>query len=350
MDKRKCFLLSFLAFLLFCLLVSCGQTAPDLTLIPQVGVVGVPESFPQAKDFFEELPEGASVRFSDDTVLSALGDNPVTLILTTKQGTSYLYHSVFTLVFDNDPPVIAGTSDLSAGVGEGVAYRSGIVVTDDVDPDPTLSVDTSLVDLSREGSYPVTYTATDFAGNASSVTVTLHIYREIVTKETLMSLIEKKLAPIIGVSMTTEEKARVVYQFVYQSVSYENKSDKSDWVRAAYYGLTSGYGDCFTYFALSKACFEYLGIENMDIQRTVGLVPERHYWNLVNLGNGQWYHFDACHLLDKQQPWGCLLTDAQLESYSKNRAYEDTGVKGYFYAFDGSAYPARAEKIITEVH
>ena len=350
MDKRKLFL-PVLTFLLFCLLVSCVQKAPKLTVLPKVGAVGVPESFPAAEEFFvEDLPAGASVRFSDDTSLSSLGDNPVTLILTTKQGKEYRYHSTFTLVFDTEPPVIAGVSDLSAGIGEGIAYRSGIVVTDDVDPEPVLSVDTSKVDPSREGSYPVIYTATDFAGNTSSRTATLHIYREIVTKSMVTQLLDKQLAPIIGVNMTTEEKVRVVYQFVYQSVSYENKSDKSDWVRAAYYGLTSGYGDCFTYFAVSKACFEYLGIENLDIQRTVGIVPERHYWNLVNLGNGQWYHFDACHLLDKQPPWGCLLTDAQLESYSKYRVYEDSGIDDYFYAFDGSAYPKRAETIITNIH
>lgn len=350
MDKRKLFL-PVLAFLLFCLLASCGQKAPDLTVIPRIGAVGVAESFPTAEEFFvEELPIGATVRFSDDTKLNALGENSVTLILTTKAGKEYRYHSTFTLVFDTEPPVIAGVSDLSAGVGEGVAYRSGIVVTDNVDPDPVLSVDTSHVDLSREGNYPVIYTATDFAGNTSSRTAMLHIYREIVTKSMVTQILDKKLAPIIGVNMTTEEKARVVYQFVYQSISYENKSDKSDWVRAAYYGLIGGYGDCFTYFAVSKACFEYLGIENRDIQRTVGIVPERHYWNLVNLGNNQWYHFDACHLLDKQPPWGCLLTDAQLASYSKHRTYEDTGIDDYFYAFDGSAYPKRAETIITNVY
>ena len=177
MDKRKIFL-PVLAFLLFCLLVSCAESAPDLTPIPRVGAVGVPESFPAPEDFFASIPEGASVRFAEGTNLSTLGKTKVTLILTTKTGKEYTYQSTFTLVWDNDPPLIAGVSDLSTGVGEGVAYRSGIVVTDDVDPAPVLSVDSSHVDLSRAGSYPVTYTATDFAGNKSSVTVTLHVYRE----------------------------------------------------------------------------------------------------------------------------------------------------------------------------
>ena len=348
MDKRKRFLIV-LAFLLFCLLVSCGESAPELTLVPQIGAVGVAESFPSPEDFFEELPLGATVSFLPDTKLNALGENRVTLILRTQGGREYLYHSTFTLVFDVEPPVISGTSDLSAGIGEGIAYRSGVSVSDTVDPNPTLTVDSSKVNLQKEGSYPVTYTATDFAGNSSSVTVTLRIYKDIITKEMLFGLLEQKLSPVIGKNMTVEEKVRVVYDFVYRSISYENRSDKSDWVRAAYYGLTTGYGDCFTYFSASKACFEYLGIENMDLQRTTGLVPERHYWNLVNLGNNRWYHFDACHLVDKKAPWGCLMTDAQLETYSKTRVYDATGTSNYFYAFDSSAYPARAMQIITEV-
>ncbi|MBQ7173124.1 MAG: transglutaminase domain-containing protein [Clostridia bacterium] len=348
---RSCIL--FLGILLFfSLFASCKaqQTAPEVKLIPQKGAIGVAESFPKAEDFFESLPAGATVRFSEDTKMDSIGQNRVTLILRTKDGKEFTYSSTFTLMFDDEAPVISGAKDLATVLGDGVAYRSGVTVTDNLDPAPVLSVNTDRVDLSRAGSYPVVYEAKDFAGNTSSVTVYLHVYRELVTKEMLNELLAKQLSPLIGVNMSTEERVRVVYQFVYQSISYQNDSDKSDWVRAAYYGLVNGYGDCFTYFALSKACFEYLGIENLDIQRTEGIVTERHYWNLVNLGNNTWYHFDACHLLDKLPPWGCLMTDAQLEAYSRSRAFETTGVKNYFYAFDGSAYPKRAETIITEVH
>lgn len=347
---RICILFLGLLLFSFCFTACRTTEAPQVVLIPQKGALGVAESFPTPEDFFKSLPEGATVRFSEDTNLNRLGENRVTLILRTKDGEEFSYFSTFTLLVDDEAPVILGAKDLSTVLGDGVAYRLGVSASDDVDPSPELTVNTDSVNLDREGVYPVVYTATDFAGNSSSVTVYLHVYRERVTLDMLNELLAKKLAPLISVNMTTETKARVVYQFVYQSMVYDNKSDKSDWVRAAYYGLTGGYGDCFSYFALSKACFEYLGIENMDIQRTEGLVPERHYWNLVNLGNDVWYHFDACHLLDKAQPWGCLLTDAQLEAYSRERVFEASGVTNYFYAYNGSAYPKRAETIITEVH
>ena len=67
---------------------------------------------------------------------------------------------------DTLPPQIMGVNHLAVFVGSTVSYRSGILVTDDTDPVPALSVDSSRVDLTTPGTYPVTYTATDRAGNA----------------------------------------------------------------------------------------------------------------------------------------------------------------------------------------
>ena len=110
--------------------------------------------------------------------------------------------------------------------------------------------------------------------------------------------------------------------------------------------LSSGSGDCFSYFALAKAFFERLGIENMDIQRTTGLTPDRHYWNYVNVGTKEepcWYYFDATHLNSADTGVsfnGSLLTEQQIMAYNKVRAH--------FYTFDHSGYPAAATEIITE--
>ena len=68
-------------------------------------------------------------------------------------------------------------------------------------------------------------------------------------------------------------------------------SDKSDWKTGAYTGLTAGRGDCFTYYAVSRALLTALGIDNLAVERVGG--ETRHFWNLVNCGDG-WYHFDAC--------------------------------------------------------
>ena len=141
---------------------------------------------------------------------------------------------------------------------------------------------------------------------------------------------------------------REIYDYVHYSVHYTSDSDKNDWIRAAYEGLRTGQGECFTYFALSKAFFEYFGIENMDIERTPGIVKERHYWNFVNIGSAddpRWYHYDATQLSGAAHS-GCLLTDGQIRVYHQHRVNED-GVGNYFYAYDASAYPTTEQEVIT---
>ena len=43
---------------------------------------------------------------------------------------------------------------------------------------------------------------------------------------------------------------------------------------------------------------------------------------------------------------GCLLTDSQVDAYSAKRV-DEFGNKNYFYAYDKTAYPASATRIIT---
>ena len=58
-------------------------------------------------------------------------------------------------------------------MGESVSYRRHVVVEDNIDSSEqiTLTIDSSKVNLSEVGEYAVKYTATDRAGNSSSVTI-----------------------------------------------------------------------------------------------------------------------------------------------------------------------------------
>ena len=96
---------------------------------------------------------------------------------------------------------------------------------------------------------------------------------------------------IVWDDMTRLEQARAVFDYVHDHITYTGHSDKSDWKTGAYTGLTTGKGDCFTYYAVSRALLTALGIDNLAVERVGG--ETRHFWNLVNCGDG-WYHFDAC--------------------------------------------------------
>ena len=78
-------------------------------------------------------------------------------------------------------------------------------------------------------------------------------------------------------------------------------------------------GDCYSYYAVSKAFFEYYGIENCGMQRnsTKKELSGTHYWNIVKVEGG-WYYFDATRLAGTFQNGSrnaCLVTEADLNGY-----------------------------------
>lgn len=305
-------------------------------------------TMPRAEDFVSFLPDGCKVAFAKQYEISSTGTYTIEFRVTDEKGNEKHYEAKLTLIKDTQPPEIRGVKDLQAYIGDGIAYRAGITCADNCDSEVKLEVDSSAVNLQREGAYEVTYIATDGAGNRTETKATLYLYQEKITKDQLFALLDPVIQSRIPTAGSLEMQARAIYNYVNLHVAYTSSSDKSDWVRAAYDGLVKGEGDCYTYFALSKAFFERLGMENMDIQRTPGIVDERHYWNLVNIGTKEsprWYHFDACRLLGAQHV-GCLLTDTQVDAYTRIRV-NDLGETGYFYAYDKTAYPASAKEIIT---
>lgn len=145
--------------------------------------------------------------------------------------------------------------------------------------------------------------------------------------------VEKVLASIIKSGMTKREQARAIFDFARLNIAYTGSSDKSNWQDGAYAGLTTRRGDCFTYYAVSRALLTALGIDNLEVTRVGG--PTSHYWNLVNCGDG-WYHFDATPRSSKMPAFvSFMFTDQQAADYT-SRAGRN------YYTFDGSLYPERA--------
>ena len=324
---------------------SCGgkddRPAEARDLIWAIGTV-----LPKAEDFFTALPDGATVTFAEKTPYANVqaGENEISLIYRSEKGKKKSFSVVLTLIRDTTPPAVQGAKDIAAYVGEGVAYRAGITLTDNCGGELRLEVDSSAVDTAREGVYPVFYWVTDPAGNRSVTEVKVHVYAERITKDMLNERIDALIHELGLYGLSKEAQARAIYQFVHTDahITYVDTSDKTDWVREAYFTLMNRRGDCFSYFALSKAFFERLGIENMDIQRLQGYTTDTHYWSLINIAAAgepdRWYHYDATRLRDVFYS-GCLLTDAQVDAFSQQRAN--------FYLYDRSQYPATYGVVIT---
>lgn len=252
-------------------------------------------------------------------------------------------HSILTVIEDNTPPSFKKTPELSAYVGEAIAYRKGLLVEDNCGGPVEVQVDSSSVDPNTPGDYEVRFTATDESGNTSYASTVIHVYENQVTEEQLNAKIDAVIAQIITPDMNKEAQLRAVYRYVYDHIAYTSDSDKSDWIRAAYDGLfVAGSGDCFNYFAAAIAFCRRLGIDYREIERTPGAADGTHFWIMVNIGSNEeprWYHFDCTHLRASYSHSGCLLTDQQIRAFNKFRAG--------FYAYDSSKYPATDKTIIT---
>lgn len=275
-----------------------------------------------------------------NVVLTRTGEYLVTYTGTDISGNVTQVSTTLTVIIDETAPSILGVNPISLYAGSTVSYRSGILVTDDIDEAPVLKIDSSGVDLSKAGTYEVTYIAADAAGNQSSMTTTVTVKEKTaryVEEETVYELVDQLLALIIKEDMTEREKVETVYFWITRNCVYYGASDKTDWLQAAYTMMVNRAGDCFNFYALSKLMFDRLELPNLTVRRCDN--PYRrtsHYWNMVSVDGGEtYYHFDTTPRSGSFN--FCLVTDAYLENYDLN--YQ----RGY-YARDLSLYPATPEE------
>lgn len=256
-------------------------------------------------------------------------------------GNKAIETTTLTIIEDNTPPVILGANPISLYAGSSVAYRKGILVTDDLDESPKLTVDSSQVDLRTPGTYQVTYTATDAAGNQSSITTSVTVAEKpdtYIDEETIYAAADEVLARIITEDMTDRQKVEAIYKWLKRNCVYTSTSDKNDWLQEAYHMICNHRGDCFSYYSVSRLFFERLYLPNITVLRSEeSRRGGHHYWNMVSIDGGiTYYHFDSTPTVSTRPRDGCLMTDAALDAY-------DRICPGY-YTRDLSLYPPTPEE------
>ena len=299
-------------------------TAPFATPVPQTVYI---DELPAPEDTVTGITDLSAVTVEYANIMPDLlmsGEYDVQVKLTDSYGNESIIDVPFTVIDDHTAPVIEGAEDFEAFIGEAISYLDGVSVTDDYDQNPVIEVDTSGVNVTEEGYYPVTYTATDEHGNVSSVTVTLHLrirperyYEPEELYELARQIIEDN--DICDDSMSDMEKVLRITAWVSTHLHYMMDSDKCDWTAGAYDALTTMYGDCFNYMAMCRAMYGAEGIESITVER-YPINVSSHYWCLVNV-DGRWYHCDACVFLSMTDiSYIVMYTDDELDPY--NNSYD----------------------------
>ena len=257
---------------------------------------------------------------------------------------------------DTIPPRITCSTDTITITTNGtVSFKKYVSVSDNSGGQCVLDVDTSKVDPKKEGEYSVTYKATDPSGNIGKLTVKVVVIDSAYSEDQLMTLVAQIAKRELGYTKeeakqySKEKIVRDIYNFVKDptaskteaNILFDNKQSndpnqykqngsknrngwKQDWIDEAYITLEMDRmkGDCYTYYAVSKAFFEYFGIDNVGIQRDAKSSQSgTHYWNVVNIGTKEspkWYYYDGTRLGGKFSDGtsnSCLITEAKLLSY-----------------------------------
>ncbi len=219
-------------------------------------------------------------------------------------------------------------------------FEDYIQAEDNRDGKVKITVDTSKVNYKKKGTYTVTVTATDKAGNTAKEKVKVKVR---LADDDVDWMADIVLADIIKDNWSQEKKVRAIYSYVKSNLSYVSHSKYKDWEKEAAYGFRYGYGDCLTYYAMTRILLTRAGIPNIMVQRNT--TNPTHYWNMAYLSGKGWYHVDAC--MRQVRCTLCLLTDAQLTDFSN---YYKTVAGFYSNTWDRDKYPKSATKILTKTY
>lgn len=305
------------------------DTVPPVFTVKDIEGYAIVERKPE--DFVVSAEDVTEITwsFEEEPDFTLIGTQEVTIIAEDEGGNQAKQTASLTLKEDTEPPTITGAADMTVFVKAAVLYKKNVTAQDNCEEGLVLSVDSSAVNINVAGTYPVTYTATDCAGNSTSVSITLTVKERVYDENEVNAAADSVLAGILSEGMSQHDKALAIFNYVKRHVHYVNSSAKGNWVRAAYEGLVEGRGDCYVYACTSKVLLTRAGIPNMDIER-IPSGTSMHYWNLVDIGDGWgWYHFDTTPRQD--HPTIFLWNDAQITDYS-NRHHN-------CHNYDRSLYP-----------
>lgn len=126
----------------------------------------------EASDFIEKITDSTKTKisFQDQYNFSKIGKQNIEIIVEDEGGNKTVEKTVVDIVKDDIAPTIIGNS-FAVKVGEKVDLEKCVLVKDDYDNDPQVTIEKNDFDIEKLGTYHIKYIATDFAGNQSEKTL-----------------------------------------------------------------------------------------------------------------------------------------------------------------------------------
>lgn len=207
--------------------------------------------------------------------LSKPGTYTVTYTAKDKAGNLATEQRKVTVLDDTKAPVFSGLKDITTDKHEKPDYTSGVSATDNWDGKVEFTYDDSKVDLTKAGTYYVTYTAKDQAGNKATGR------RKVVVNHDQEDT--KALVREVAAGLGSDPEA--IRDYVRNSIKYSSDWGGDDPV---WFGFKNKKGNCYVHAMCLQELLEAKGYET----KLIWVTDKSHYWNLVKI-NGTWKHIDA---------------------------------------------------------
>ncbi|MDD8048628.1 MAG: polysaccharide deacetylase [Thomasclavelia sp.] len=134
------------------------------------------------KYFVSDVKDATKVSFSfkEDYSFKKKGKVKVTIVGTDEGGNKTSKNCVVTVLSkDTTKPVISNLADKQVLLNSKSDLTTGVTVTDNRDPNPTLTYNKKQINLKKLGTYKVTYKATDRSGNQTTATRKIEVVEKL---------------------------------------------------------------------------------------------------------------------------------------------------------------------------
>lgn len=176
---------------------------------------------------------------------------------------------------DRVPPELEGLTELSIQKHAKPDFLAGVTAKDNVDESCQITCDESKVDVTKAGTYYLTYTAMDSSGNETTGKRKITVEHD---QADTWALVEE-------LAKTLENDPEKLRDYVRGKIGYNSQWGGDDPV---WYGFKNRAGNCYVHALCLDALLQYYGYET----QLIWVKDKTHYWLLINLEGIGWRHID----------------------------------------------------------
>jgi len=288
-----------------CIVTVVDTTAPTLKVKDwhvYPGTAVKPEDFvASCKDASGDV----KLSFVQAPDVDTLGRTTVQVKAEDAYGNATVAEAALNVSTDIQPPKFGTVKELTVPKNSDPDFLAGITAADNVDERVSITCDTSKVDMTRAGTYYLTYTATDSAGNEATTKRKIIVEHD---QADTWALVEE-------IAKTLENDPEKLRDYVRSKIGYNSAWGGDDPV---WYGFKNRGGNCYVHALCLDALLQYYGYET----QLIWVKDKTHYWLLINLEGIGWRHIDPTP--SSQHGRFSLMTDKQRLATLSGRKWDTT--------------------------